>query len=535
MCFGKVIISSVLAKTQRKKAPIVSSFSFVYPYLVTTTLKKRFARRDKIEFLILNGMNPCVNINKLAIGTAFSHPDARRSEMSTKSAALCSLSVHKRRRRPQNSHSSSSCSSSSSSSSSSAFGISRKESAGRVTNEYHRAWCGLTTTRRLCATSSDGGNIGEEDEEFERLQNVDAFEELIRMAKENGVDPPAPAPKFNAAAAMCGPVATLEGSFGGETTSSGGTTATATIPGLPPGLKKPPWLRQRAPSGERFEFLKDTLDNSEYKIATVCEEAMCPNVGECWNGETGTATIMLLGDTCTRGCRFCAVNTASTPAPPDDMEPENTAKAIAAWGVGYIVLTSVDRDDIPDGGAEHFARTVRTLKELKSSVLVEALTPDFQGDLDAVKHLANSGLDVFAHNIETVRRLQPRVRDPRANYEQSLTVLKVAKEAKEGMVTKTSIMLGLGETDDEIKQAMKDCRDAGVDIFTLGQYLQPTQKHLTVKEFVTPEKFEYWREFGEKEIGFRYVASGALVRSSYKAGEFFIETMLRKDRSKAKN
>ena len=219
----------------------------------------------------------------------------------------------------------------------------------------------------------------------------------------------------------------------------------------------------------------------------------------------------------------------------DDMEPENTAKAIAAWGVGYIVLTSVDRDDIPDGGAEHFARTVRTLKELKSSVLVEALTPDFQGDLDAVKHLANSGLDVFAHNIETVRRLQPRVRDPRANYEQSLTVLKVAKEAKEGMVTKTSIMLGLGETDDEIKQAMKDCRDAGVDIFTLGQYLQPTQKHLTVKEFVTPEKFEYWREFGEKEIGFRYVASGALVRSSYKAGEFFIETMLRKDRSKAKN
>jgi len=279
--------------------------------------------------------------------------------------------------------------------------------------------------------------------------------------------------------------------------------------------------------------LKDTLDNSEYKIATVCEEAMCPNVGECWNGETGTATIMLLGDTCTRGCRFCAVNTASTPPPPDDMEPENTAKAIAAWGVGYIVLTSVDRDDIPDGGAEHFARTVRTLKELKSSVLVEALTPDFQGDLDAVRHLANSGLDVFAHNIETVRRLQPRVRDPRANYEQSLTVLKAAKEAKEGMVTKTSIMLGLGETDDEIKQAMKDCRDAGVDIFTLGQYLQPTPKHLTVKEFVTPEKFEYWREFGEKEIGFRYVASGALVRSSYKAGEFFIETMLRKDRNEA--
>jgi lipoic acid synthetase len=389
-----------------------------------------------------------------------------------------------------------------------------------------------TIKKRLCASASDDVGNEEDAEEFERLQNVDAFEELVRMAKENGVNPPAPAPKLNAAAAMCGPVATLEGSSGVGTTSNVGT---ATIPGLPPGLKKPPWLRQRAPSGERFEFLKDTLDNSEYKIATVCEEAMCPNVGECWNGETGTATIMLLGDTCTRGCRFCAVNTASTPPPPDDMEPENTARAIAAWGVGYIVLTSVDRDDIPDGGAEHFARTVRTLKELKSSVLVEALTPDFQGDLDAVRHLANSGLDVFAHNIETVRRLQPRVRDPRANYEQSLTVLKAAKEAKAGMVTKTSIMLGLGETDDEIKQAMKDCRDAGVDIFTLGQYLQPTPKHLTVKEFVTPEKFEYWREFGEKEIGFRYVASGALVRSSYKAGEFFIETMLRKERNEAKS
>ena len=455
--------------------------------------------------------------------------------MSTKSAALCSLSVHKRRRRPQNSHSSSSCSSSSSSSSSSsAFGISRKESADRVTNEYHRAWCGLTTTRRLCATSSDGGNIGEEDEEFERLQNVDAFEELIRMAKENGVDPPAPAPKFNAAAAMCGPVATLEGSFGGETTSSGGTTATATIPGLPPGLKKPPWLRQRAPSGERFEFLKDTLDNSEYKIATVCEEAMCPNVGECWNGETGTATIMLLGDTCTRGCRFCAVNTASTPAPPDDMEPENTAKAIAAWGVGYIVLTSVDRDDIPDGGAEHFARTVRTLKELKSSVLVEALTPDFQGDLDAVKHLANSGLDVFAHNIETVRRLQPRVRDPRANYEQSLLQLRRAKsasrDAPKPILTKTSLMLGLGETRDELRRTMADLRDNGVDVVTFGQYLRPTEKHLSVVEYVHPDVIEELREEAVSEFGFEYCASGPMVRSSYKAGEFYLQNLLEKRR-----
>ncbi len=489
-------------------------------------------------------MNPCVHINKLGGGITIStQSNARRNEMSLKCAVSRSDSFQRRRLALQQPASSSS-SSSSSSSPSPTFGTSRNEHIEKEKGKS-RAWFRTsipsssstssktrTIKKRLCASASDDVGNEEDAEEFERLQNVDAFEELVRMAKENGVNPPAPAPKLNAAAAMCGPVATLEGSSGVGTTSNVGT---ATIPGLPPGLKKPPWLRQRAPSGERFEFLKDTLDNSEYKIATVCEEAMCPNVGECWNGETGTATIMLLGDTCTRGCRFCAVNTASTPPPPDDMEPENTARAIAAWGVGYIVLTSVDRDDIPDGGAEHFARTVRTLKELKSSVLVEALTPDFQGDLDAVRHLANSGLDVFAHNIETVRRLQPRVRDPRANYEQSLTVLKAAKEAKVGMVTKTSIMLGLGETDDEIKQAMKDCRDAGVDIFTLGQYLQPTPKHLTVKEFVTPEKFEYWREFGEKEIGFRYVASGALVRSSYKAGEFFIETMLRKERNEAKS
>jgi len=171
---------------------------------------------------------------------------------------------------------------------------------------------------------------------------------------------------------------------------------------------------------------------------------MCPNVGECWNGDTGTATIMILGDTCTRGCRFCAINTAQTPAPADPMEPENTAHAIAAWGVGYIVLTSVDRDDMPDGGAEHFARTVRTLKEIKPSILCECLTPDFQGDQAAVAHLAASGLDVFAHNIETVERLQPRVRDPRANYAQSLAVLVGAKAAKQGLTTKTSIMLGLG-------------------------------------------------------------------------------------------
>ncbi|GBG65948.1 hypothetical protein CBR_g54240 [Chara braunii] len=282
--------------------------------------------------------------------------------------------------------------------------------------------------------------------------------------------------------------------------------------------KKPAWLRQRGAQGSRYETLKESLH--DLKLHTVCEEAKCPNIGECWNGGggaggegdgIGTATIMLLGDTCTRGCRFCAVNTSRTPPPPDDMEPENTARAIAQWGVGYVVLTSVDRDDLPDGGSTHFARTVSTLKALRPDILVECLTPDFRGDLEAVQCVALSGLDVFAHNIETVKRLQRIVRDRRAGYEQTMKVLKHAKGVREGMVTKSSIMLGLGETDEEVKETMKDLRDVGVDILTLGQYLQPTPVHLTVKEYVTPEKFAWWKDYGES-IGFRYVASGPLVR-----------------------
>ena len=189
--------------------------------------------------------------------------------------------------------------------------------------------------------------------------------------------------------------------------------------------------------------------------------------------------------------------------------------------------------DVPDGGAEHFAETVRTLKALKPDILAECLTPDFRGDGDAITHLANSGLDVFAHNIETVERLQSRVRDSRAGYEQSLEVLRRAKATgPPGLVTKTSIMLGLGESDEEIEGAMRDCKAAGVDIFTLGQYLRPTANHLEVKAYVTPEKFDFWKKFGEDVVGFRYVASGPLVRSSYKAGEFFIETMLREERQR---
>ncbi|XP_074269261.1 lipoyl synthase, chloroplastic-like [Silene latifolia] len=305
--------------------------------------------------------------------------------------------------------------------------------------------------------------------------------------------------------------------------------------GRDPNVKKPEWLRQRAPQGKRFDEVKDSL--SRLNLHTVCEEAQCPNIGECWNGGgdgIATATIMVLGDTCTRGCRFCAVKTSRNPAPPDPMEPENTAKAVVSWGVDYIVLTSVDRDDLPDGGSDHFVQTVKAMKRLKPDIMVECLTSDFRGDLKAVDALVHSGLDVFAHNVETVKRLQRIVRDPRAGYEQSLSVLRNAKISKEGMITKTSIMLGLGETDDELKEAMADLRAIDVDILTLGQYLQPTPLHLTVKEYVTPEKFAFWKEYGEA-IGFRYVASGPLVRSSYRAGELFVQTMVKEKAKTSSN
>ncbi|CAN8256864.1 unnamed protein product [Cochlearia groenlandica] len=303
--------------------------------------------------------------------------------------------------------------------------------------------------------------------------------------------------------------------------------------GRDPNVKKPSWLRQKAPQGQKFQEVKESL--SRLNLNTVCEEAQCPNIGECWNGGgdgVATATIMVLGDTCTRGCRFCAVKTSRNPAPPDPMEPENTAKAITSWGVDYIVITSVDRDDLPDGGSGHFEQTVKAMKRLKPDIMIECLTSDFRGDLEAVDTLVHSGLDVFAHNIETVKRLQRLVRDPRAGYEQSMSVLKHAKISKPGMITKTSIMLGLGETDQELKEAMADLRAIDVDILTLGQYLQPTPLHLTVKEYVTPEKFDLWKTYGES-IGFRYVASGPLVRSSYRAGELFVKTMVKESYNKS--
>ncbi|TKS68143.1 Lipoyl synthase, mitochondrial [Collichthys lucidus] len=293
-------------------------------------------------------------------------------------------------------------------------------------------------------------------------------------------------------------------------------------------LRLPPWLKTEIPIGKNYNKLKNTL--RDLNLHTVCEEARCPNIGECWGGgeyATATATIMLMGDTCTRGCRFCSIKTARKPPPLDPDEPYNTAKAIAAWGLDYVVLTSVDRDDIADGGAAHFAKTVSNLKERDPQMLVECLTPDFRGDLAAVEKIALSGLDVYAHNVETVRELQRHVRDPRANFDQSLSVLKHAKKVKPTVLTKTSIMLGLGETDQQILHTLAELREAGVDCLTLGQYMQPTKRHLKVEEYVTPERFAHWEKVGN-EMGFVYTASGPLVRSSYKAGEFFLKNLLKK-------
>ncbi|XP_013386158.1 lipoyl synthase, mitochondrial [Lingula anatina] len=299
-------------------------------------------------------------------------------------------------------------------------------------------------------------------------------------------------------------------------------------------LRLPPWLRTDIPIGQNYTKLRKDL--RDLKLHTVCEEARCPNIGECWGGgehSTATATIMVLGDTCTRGCMFCSVKTSRAPPPPDPQEPVNTAKAITEWGLDYVVLTSVDRDDLSDGGSSHFAQTVIEIKKSNPSMMVECLTPDFRGDLRAVETVVDSGLDVYAHNVETVRDLQWCVRDPRANYEQSLQVLSHAKKYNPSLITKTSIMLGLGETDDQVMETLEDLRQIDVDCVTLGQYMQPTKRHLKVKEYVTPEKFAHWEEVGNK-LGFLYTASGPLVRSSYKAGEFFIQNILQKRKEQAR-
>jgi lipoic acid synthetase len=298
---------------------------------------------------------------------------------------------------------------------------------------------------------------------------------------------------------------------------------------------KPEWLRVRAPGGDRYHTLKQTLRSLD--LHTVCEEARCPNVGECWR--EGTMTVMLLGDVCTRGCRFCAVSTGDPRGAVDTREPEHVARAIAKLELQYVVMTMVNRDDLLDGGADHVARTVRRLHELRSDILIETLVGDFRGQNDAIDACCEGFPDVFAHNVETVRRLTRTVRDVRSGYDQSLAVLARAKvksrersrdpdPTSRPMLTKSSIMVGLGETDDEVIETMRDLREVGVDVVTLGQYLRPSPKHHEVMRFVPPETFDMYADEAKK-MGFLYAASGPLVRSSYKAAEVFLRSFLAVD------
>lgn len=286
---------------------------------------------------------------------------------------------------------------------------------------------------------------------------------------------------------------------------------------------KPDWIKVKLPSGENYLKLKGLLRGAN--LHTVCEEANCPNIAECWGG--GTATFMLMGDTCTRGCRFCNVKVGNPQGILDELEPSKIANAMKSLGLTYIVLTSVARDDLPDGGADHIAKTVKAIKKIDPKMLVEVLIPDFQNNIDSLKRVIDSGSDVLAHNVETVRRLTPKIRDRRANYEQSLEVLRNAKMLNHKIITKSSIMLGIGEKEEEVVKTMEDLRTNGVDALTIGQYLQPSRGHLAVVDYVYPDTFQRLRRIGE-EMGFLYVASGPLVRSSYKAGEFYLEKIIRR-------
>jgi lipoic acid synthetase len=288
---------------------------------------------------------------------------------------------------------------------------------------------------------------------------------------------------------------------------------------------KPDWLTIRPPSGKNYDELKSLFQSLD--LHTVCQEARCPNLHECWGG--GTATLMLMGDVCSRACRFCMVTPGRPQGSLDELEPDKVAFALSQMGLTYVVLTSVDRDDLEDGGASHFAKTIRLVKQKNPGMLVEVLIPDFQGDLADLRKVVEAGPDVVAHNIETTLSLTSRVRDPRAQYWQSLSVLRNVKKLNRRVYTKSSLMVGLGETEEEVTQAMTHLRQAAVDFLTVGQYLRPSQRHLRVAEYVRPEQFERYRAIGER-LGFLYVASGPLVRSSYKAGEFFIKSAIERSR-----
>ncbi len=286
--------------------------------------------------------------------------------------------------------------------------------------------------------------------------------------------------------------------------------------------RKPSWLKVAIPSGEKYHFIKQK--RKSLNLATVCEEARCPNIGECWS--SGTATFMVMGDSCTRGCRFCSVITKKYPESLDPLEPLKLAETLAQMNLDYVVITTVDRDDLIDQGAQHIRDCIEKVQEFNPDMLVEILMPDFRGELGLVDKIIDSRPAVMAHNIETVERLTPRVRDRRATYRQSLRVLEYIKNKNLMHYTKSSIMLGFGESKKEVLQTMNDLRGVGVDFFTLGQYLRPTKHQLEVNEYVLPSVFDFYRDEGLK-MGFRYVASGPLVRSSYKAAEFFLRSIIR--------
>ncbi|MEZ6003594.1 MAG: lipoyl synthase [Planctomycetota bacterium] len=300
----------------------------------------------------------------------------------------------------------------------------------------------------------------------------------------------------------------------------------STPPPTPASERKPAWLKVPLPGGEGYSKLKSLA--RELKLHTVCEEARCPNMGECWKGQHATMTLMVLGDECTRRCRFCAVKTVDRAAPPDPDEPQNVGRAVGGMQLGYVVITSVDRDDLADGGSGHYAACIEAIREHAPNTIVETLIPDYIGDNMAT--LMTARPDVLAHNVEVVPRLQRKIRDPRCSYERSLETLVSAKKHDPTVFTKSSLMVGLGESEQELLDAMQLLRDADVDFLTIGQYLRPTPNHAPVKDWVTPEQFAQFEAAG-REMGFAYVASGPLVRSSYKAGEFFAARLVRERRA----
>ncbi len=290
---------------------------------------------------------------------------------------------------------------------------------------------------------------------------------------------------------------------------------------------KPEWIRAKLkPFSTQFRSTSRVVNTSG--VATVCEEAHCPNIGECWSA--GTATFMIMGETCTRGCKFCAVKSSKNPSPLDPSEPLRLARAIKKLGLTYVVLTSIDRDDLEDQGAKHFAESIKLIREFNPNTRIEVLTPDFQGIVTLILTVANAMPDVFGHNLETVRRLTPKVRDRRATYDQSLKVLHLVKQTYPNMITKSGLMVGLGETKEELVEAMEDLRAINVDILTIGQYLQPSQQHFPLKKYYTPYEFKELQQIGE-QMGFKKVFAGPLVRSSYRAAEVFIEGLFKTNSS----